>query len=121
MYRNTKGKQHVQQLRAAVVNLLTFLSCFSFRDTNEFATETKQSLPNLSLPVFKIARWLKRACNIFDRSQVLIRLAVEKNLPCCTCRRIDLNQLANNNDVVDQLSLDWLQILDFPQNVLKEA
>ena len=31
--------------------------------------------------MFKIARLLKRVCNIFDRSQVLIRLAVEKDLP----------------------------------------
>ena len=45
----------------------------------------------------------------------------EGPLPCCTCSRIDVNQLANNNDVVDQLSLDWLQILDLSQNVLKEA
>ena len=52
----------------------------NFRDTNEFATETKQSLSNVSLCVFKIARWLKRACNILDRSHVLIRLAVEKDL-----------------------------------------
>ena len=42
------------------------------------ATETKHSLSNLSLCVFKIARWLKRACTILDRSQVLIRLAVER-------------------------------------------
>ena len=28
----------------------------------------------------------------------------EGPLPCCTRRRIDVNQLANNNDVVDQLS-----------------
>ena len=45
----------------------------------------------------------------------------EGPLPCYTCRRIDVNQLANNNDVVDQLSLDLLQNLDLPQNVLKEA
>ena len=51
MYRNSKGKQQVQQLRSAVVNLPTFLSWFSFGDTNEFATETKQSLSNLSLCV----------------------------------------------------------------------
>ena len=80
MYRNSKGKQQVQQLKSAVVNLPTFLSWFSFRDTNEFATETKQSLSNLSLYVFKIERWLKRACSILDRSHVLIRLAVEKDL-----------------------------------------
>ena len=69
----------------------------NFRDTNEFATETKQSLSNVSLCVFKIARWLKRACNILDRSHVLIRLAVEKDLSpaCCTYRRIDVIQLAN--------------------------
>ena len=70
MYRNSKGKQQVQQLRSAVVNLPTFLSWFSFRDTNKFATETKQSLSNLSLCVFKIAIWLKRACNILDRNHV---------------------------------------------------
>ena len=64
MYRNSKGKQQVQQLRSAVVNLPTFLSWFSFRDTNKFATETKQSLSNLSLCVFKVERWLKRGCNI---------------------------------------------------------
>ena len=45
----------------------------------------------------------------------------EGPFPCCTCSRIDVNQLANNNDVVDQLSLDWLKILDLPQNLLKEA
>ena len=80
MYRNSNGKQQVQQLKSAVVNLPTFLSRFSFRDTNEFATETIQSLSNLSLLVFKIARWLKRACNMLDRSHVLIRLAIEKDL-----------------------------------------
>ena len=117
MYRNSKGKQQVQRLRSAVVNLPTFLSWFSFMDTNEFATETKQSLSNLSLCVFKIERWLKRICNIFDRSHVLISLAVEKDLSpsCCTCCRIDVNQLANNNDVVDQMSLYWLQILHLHQ------
>ena len=117
MYRNSKGKQQVQQLRSAVVNLPTFLSWFSFGDRNEFATETKQSLSNLSLCVFKIERWLKRICNIFDRSHVLISLAVEKDLSpsCCTCCRIDVNQLANNNDVVDQMSLYWLQILHLHQ------
>ena len=78
--RNTKGKQQVQRLKSAVINLPKFLSRFSFRDTNEFATETKHSLLNLSLCVFKIARWLKRACNILDQSHVLIRLAVEKDL-----------------------------------------
>ena len=75
-----KGKQQVQRLKSAVVNLPQFLSRFSFRDTNEFATETKQSLSHVSLCVFKIARWLKRACNILDRSHVLILLAVEKDL-----------------------------------------
>ena len=80
MYSNSKGKQQVQRLKSAVVNLPKFLSRFSFRDTNEFASETKQSLSKLFLCVFKIARWLKRACNILDRSHVLFRLAVEKDL-----------------------------------------
>ena len=39
-------------------------------DTNEFAAEAKQSLSNLSLCAFKIARWLKSAYNILDRSHV---------------------------------------------------
>ena len=73
-----------------------------FGDRNEFATETKQSLSNVSLCVFKIERWLKRIANIFDRSHVLISLAVEKDLSPVA---LDVNQLANNNDVVDQLSL----------------
>ena len=42
------------------------------------APETKHSLSNLSLCMFKIGRWLERACSILDRSHVLIRLAVER-------------------------------------------
>ena len=79
MYSNIKGKQQVQWLKSAVVNLPKILSRFSFRDTKEFATETKQSVSNVCLHVFKIVRWLKRACNILDRSSILIHLAVEKD------------------------------------------
>ena len=79
MYSNNKGKQQVQWLKSAVVNLPKILSRFSFRDTKEFATETKQSVSNVCLHVFKIVRWLKRACNILDRSSILIHLAVKKD------------------------------------------
>ena len=64
MCSNRKRKQQVQRLKSPVVNFPKFLSRFSFRDTNEFATETKQSLSNLSC-VFKIARWLSRGFVLF--------------------------------------------------------
>ena len=111
MYSNNKGKQQVQWLKSAVVNLPKIPSRFSFRDTKEFVMETKQSLSNVSLHVFKIVRCLKRACNILDpRSPIYLDSSGcrEGLLPCCTCCRIDVNQLANNNDVVDQLSLHCL-------------
>ena len=65
----------------AEVSSVKFAKMSSKRETNELATETKHSLSNISLCVLKIARWLKRACSILDRSHVLIRLAVaEKDL-----------------------------------------
>ena len=65
----------------AEVSSVKFANMSPKRETNELATETRHSLSNLSLCVFKIARWLKRACRILDRSHVLIRLAVaEKDL-----------------------------------------
>ena len=79
MYSNNKGKQQVQWLKSAVVNLPKILSRFLFRDTKEFATETKQSLSNVSLHVFKIVRWLKHACYILDGSPILIHVAVKKD------------------------------------------
>ena len=77
---NSKGKQQVERLKLAVVNLPKFLSRF-------FRSGIQMNLPQklnkayeIYLYVFKIARWLKHACNILDRSHVFIRLAVEKDL-----------------------------------------
>ena len=45
----------------AEVSSVKFANMSPKRETNELATETKHSLSNLSLCVFKIARWLIEA------------------------------------------------------------
>ena len=79
MYSNSKGKQQVERLKLAVVNLPKFLSLF-FRSGIQMNLPQELNKAYQIYPyLFKIARWLKRACNILDRSHVFIRLAVEKD------------------------------------------